>query len=80
MWLRATARVRIQGARVRRAIYQEQIAERSNELLQVFYVGVPRGRKNLMKVMRGWVINLRACYVSWNSATPMSRRVRRVCR
>ncbi|MBU9608248.1 HK97 gp10 family phage protein [Burkholderia multivorans] len=51
--------------RIRRAIYQKQIPERSNELLQVFYVGVRRGRKNQIKVVRGKVTNLDAYYWTW---------------
>lgn len=51
--------------RLRRAIYQKQIPERSNELLQVFYVGVRRGRKNQVKVVRGKVTNLDAYYWTW---------------
>jgi HK97 gp10 family phage protein len=56
---------RVDPGRIKRAIYQKQIPELSNELLQTFFVGVRRGKKQQLKVVRGKVTNLDAYYWSW---------------
>lgn len=51
--------------RLKRAVFQKQIPERSSDLVQVFYVGVRRGKKSQVKVRGGKVVNLDAYYWPW---------------
>lgn len=49
---------------IKRAIYQKQIPEKSNELQQTFYVGVRRGKKSTV-VVKGNSVSVDAYYWSW---------------
>lgn len=49
---------------IKRAIYQKQIPELSNDLQQTFYVGVRRGPKSTVKV-RGQKVVVDAYYWTW---------------
>jgi HK97 gp10 family phage protein len=49
---------------IKRAIYQKQIPELSNDLQQTFYVGVRRGPKSTVKV-RGNKVSVDAYYWTW---------------
>jgi HK97 gp10 family phage protein len=56
---------RVSPGRIKKAVYQKHIPERSSELVQVFYVGVRRGKKQKIKVVKGRLVNLDAYYWTW---------------
>jgi HK97 gp10 family phage protein len=56
---------RVDPGRIKRAIYQKQIGERSSELVQTFVVGVRRGKPQQLKIRKGKVTNLDAYYWVW---------------
>lgn len=55
---------RADPGKIKRAIYQKQIPEKSNELVQTFYVGVRRGPKSTVKI-KGNQVAVDAYYWSW---------------
>lgn len=56
---------RVSPGRIKKAIYEKQIPERSSDFVQVFYVGVRRGQKQRIKVVKGRLANLDAYYWTW---------------
>jgi HK97 gp10 family phage protein len=55
---------RVDKGLIKRAIYQKQIPEKSNEYQQTFYVGVRRGPKSTVKV-KGNSVVVDAYYWTW---------------
>lgn len=51
--------------RIKNAIYVKQIPELSNQLLQTYFVGVRRGKKQQIKIVKGKLTNLDAYYWTW---------------
>lgn len=56
---------RVSPGRIKNSVYEKQIPERSGDLVQVFYVGVRRGKKQQIKVVKGRLVNLDAYYWTW---------------
>jgi HK97 gp10 family phage protein len=56
---------RVSPGRIKNAIFEKQIPERSSEFVQTFYVGVRRGKKQQIKFKHGKLTNLDAYYWTW---------------
>lgn len=55
---------RVDKGLIKRAVYQKQIPEKSNDLVQTFFVGVRRGPKSTVKV-KGQRVTVDAYYWTW---------------